>query len=100
MIYFAHSSKDDQLQRLQGRNQLTLEEAEARVNSQWPLDEKCARADYIIYNSGSLSKTEEQVTRMYLELKDSYAHIPVRLLVGTVVLGAISTLAYMVVHSH
>ncbi|MEH7248773.1 dephospho-CoA kinase [Neobacillus niacini] len=50
-----------QLQRLMERNDLSFEEAEARVNSQMPLDEKVALADAVIDNNGLVEKTREQL---------------------------------------
>ncbi len=50
-----------QLRRLMARNQLSLAEASARIGSQWPLQTKCDLADTIIYNSGTLAKTQSQI---------------------------------------
>jgi dephospho-CoA kinase len=50
-----------QLQRLMARNQLSESDALARINSQMPLSEKEALADYVIDNSGSLANTFAQV---------------------------------------
>ncbi len=43
-------------------------EAERRVSSQMPLDEKRALADHVIDNSGSLEETERQVQELYASL--------------------------------
>ncbi|VXD25085.1 Dephospho-CoA kinase [Planktothrix serta PCC 8927] len=40
---------------------LTLEEAEARINSQMPLEEKCQQADVILYNSSTPEELFKQV---------------------------------------
>lgn len=53
--------RDIQLKRLMERNNLSLEEAEARINSQMPLVEKVALADAVIDNNGSLEATGEQL---------------------------------------
>ncbi|GAF35976.1 dephospho-CoA kinase [Lentilactobacillus farraginis] len=50
-----------QLKRLRVRNQLSISQASARIKSQWPLQTKCDLADTIIYNSGTLSHTYEQI---------------------------------------
>lgn len=50
-----------QLRRLRVRNQLSISQASARIKSQWPLQTKCDLADTIIYNSGTLSHTYEQI---------------------------------------
>ena len=45
------------LERLASRG-LTPSEAQARIASQWPVREKCARADHVIENNGSLAELE------------------------------------------
>jgi dephospho-CoA kinase len=54
-------NKDIQLKRLMERNDLSLEDAEARIKSQMPLSEKVALADAVINNNGSISDTKNQV---------------------------------------
>lgn len=44
-------------------------DAERRNKAQLPDEEKVRRADYVIDNSGSLEKTQQQVERIYEELK-------------------------------
>lgn len=53
--------KDIQLKRLMERNDLSLEDAEARIKSQMPLSEKVALADAVINNNDSISETKKQV---------------------------------------
>lgn len=50
-----------QRQRLMARNNLTAAEANARINSQWPLARKRQLADVVIDNSGTLAATKAQV---------------------------------------
>jgi dephospho-CoA kinase len=54
-------SEAEQIQRLRSRNSMTLEEAQARVNAQWPMAEKIARADVVIDNSGPPEALANQV---------------------------------------
>ncbi len=54
-----------QLRRLRERDGLTLEEARQRIAAQMPLDEKRARADMVIDNSGSRENTRRQVEAIY-----------------------------------
>jgi dephospho-CoA kinase len=54
-----------QLRRLQERDGLSVEEARQRIAAQMPLDEKRARADVVIDNSGSREKTRRQVEAVY-----------------------------------
>ena len=46
-------------------------EVERRTKAQIPDEEKARRADYVIDNSGSLQQTEQQVRKIYEELKES-----------------------------
>jgi len=50
--------------RLTKRDKSTLSQAQARINSQLPLDVKRDRADHVIDNSGSLQNTMEQVDKL------------------------------------
>ena len=50
-----------QLQRLMTRNNLSKEEAEARIASQLPLKEKEEGADAIIYNNGTIEQSKHQL---------------------------------------
>src|SRR5207245_4119727 len=54
-----------QLRRLIERDGLTAEEAHQRIAAQMPLDEKRARADLVIDNSGSRENTRRQVEAIY-----------------------------------
>ena len=50
-----------QLTRLMARDGLGQAEARQRIAAQWPLQEKIARADYVIRTDGSLDDTNRQV---------------------------------------
>lgn len=54
--------------RLLARDGLTDEEAEARMASQWPLDEKVAVADYVVMNDGDTSQTRARVEEVHATL--------------------------------
>ncbi|MCZ8511918.1 dephospho-CoA kinase [Paenibacillus filicis] len=56
-----------QLARLMERDGLTAEEAEKRLASQIPIEEKKLRADVLIDNSGSLDETERQIELFWTE---------------------------------
>jgi dephospho-CoA kinase len=51
------------------RDNLTAEQALARINSQMPLAEKRAYADYVIDNTGSREHTEHQAKNVFEKLK-------------------------------
>ena len=54
-----------QLRRLRERDRLTAEEAGQRIASQMPLEEKRARANDVIDNSGDRENTRRQVEAIY-----------------------------------
>lgn len=55
------SSREHQLNRVQARDGLDLEEITHRLNSQLPLSEKAERADFVVENNGSLSDLKFRV---------------------------------------
>ncbi|HEY4566756.1 MAG TPA: dephospho-CoA kinase [Savagea sp.] len=57
-------SESTQLKRLMARNDLTEEEARARIASQWPVAEKAKRAHDVIDNDGTLEETDRQVSQI------------------------------------
>jgi dephospho-CoA kinase len=59
---------DLQRRRLMERNQLTSAEAEQRIRSQMPLDEKRQFARWIVDNSGSLEETKRQVDAVLAQM--------------------------------
>jgi dephospho-CoA kinase len=50
-----------QLRRLMSRDGLSETEARARLDAQWPIEEKVARATYVIRTDGTLADTDAQV---------------------------------------
>jgi dephospho-CoA kinase len=56
-----------QRERLMSRDGLTLEQAEARIQSQMPIEEKRGLADFVIDNSGTIESTREQLERFWRE---------------------------------
>jgi len=58
----------EQLRRLVTRDGLTEAEARARVDAQWPIEEKAARADHVIRTDGTVSDTDAQVKTVYEQL--------------------------------
>ena len=51
-IIVVYATPEQQVERLMGRNQYTREQAELRVASQMSIDEKVAKADYVLDNTG------------------------------------------------
>jgi dephospho-CoA kinase len=60
-----------QIERLMKRNQLTKEQAEARVNAQMPLEDKIKHADYVIDTSKeveySILQTKEIIKQLLIK---------------------------------
>jgi len=55
-------------ERLMKSRSMGAEEIAARLAAQMPQEEKAARADFVINNSGTLEQTREQVARLIAEL--------------------------------
>lgn len=59
----------EQLRRLTVRDGLTEEAARTRLDAQWPIDEKVARAHVVIWTDGGFAETDRAVARAYESLK-------------------------------
>lgn len=57
-----------QLKRLMERDGLNKEEAEKRIAAQMPMEEKIARADFVIDNSGGVESTRQAVQELWQRL--------------------------------
>jgi dephospho-CoA kinase len=65
--------RDVQLARLLARNpELSPGDAEARIASQMPLEQKAAVATHLIVNDGDLEALERDVTRLADDLRDRF----------------------------
>ena len=60
-IWVVRCSEQQQLERLMQRDHLSLEQAQARINSQLPIEEKCDRADVVLDNSSTPEALLKQV---------------------------------------
>ena len=58
--------RDIQLKRLMERNDLSLEEAEARIKSQMPLSDKVPLADAVINNNGTITESKKQLIEILM----------------------------------
>ncbi len=69
-ILTVYTDEKIQLERVQSRHpELTKEEIIKRIKSQMDQDEKKARADYLIDNSGNMDETMKQVDKLIKELE-------------------------------
>ena len=62
-IWVVSCDRSLQIARLQQRNSLTIQQAEARIDSQMPLAEKIAAADVVLDNNADLAHLFAQVDR-------------------------------------
>ncbi len=68
-VIVAWCRPEQQLERLMAKAAVSREEAERRIRSQMPVEEKRRRANYAIDCSGSLEETRRQADAIYLELR-------------------------------
>ncbi|MTH52886.1 dephospho-CoA kinase [Bacillus mangrovi] len=67
VILLVYVSPATQLERLMKRNGITKEEAEARIRSQMPLDEKKSMAGAVLDNNGPPEDTKRQLMELLKE---------------------------------
>ncbi len=68
VVIVVHVSAEDQIKRLSERNAYSREEAESRLDTQMPIDEKVPHADYVIDNKGPIETTRSVVNAVWEEL--------------------------------
>jgi dephospho-CoA kinase len=68
-LIVVHCRPEIQLARLMKRDQLSREEAERRINSQMPQEEKMKYGDFLIDTSGLFDDTRHQVESVWQELE-------------------------------
>jgi len=73
-LVVVHCQPEIQIQRLMKRNSLSRKEAELRVKSQMPQEEKMTYADYLIDTSGEFADTRKQVEALWQTLQTVAAH--------------------------
>ena len=64
-VWCAYIPRETQIDRLMARDGFTRDEAESRLRSQLPAEEKNARADVVIDTSGTIQYTTECVISLY-----------------------------------
>lgn len=67
-VVVVYTPRSISLERLQGRDQLSREEAEQRLNAQLDIEDKKKRADYVIPNIGSLEDLDIQVEKFHAHI--------------------------------
>lgn len=58
-----------QLARLVARDGLTPQQAQQRMDAQWPMADKIAAADYVVRTDGTLADTDAQVAQLVRQLR-------------------------------
>ena len=61
IITVAIMDEDKLRRRLMDRDKSSREEAQNRINAQWPLKSKVEKADIVVDNSGTVKELEEKV---------------------------------------
>ncbi|MDD3712465.1 MAG: dephospho-CoA kinase [Candidatus Izemoplasmatales bacterium] len=69
-IICVYAEEKVQLERLLKRNDLSLDSALKRINSQMPLKEKCKLSDYVIDNSLDIDNTYRQFKNLFNKIKE------------------------------
>jgi len=72
-IVVVSASEQTQLRRLEEKG-MSREDAQNRIKSQFPLEEKIKSADFVINNDGSLEETKKQVEEIYSLLRKGEQH--------------------------
>lgn len=70
LVLLVYVPRETQILRLQERDKLSRDKAEARLRAQMSLDEKKQYADYVIDNRGMLAETARQVDQFWIKLKN------------------------------
>jgi dephospho-CoA kinase len=67
-VWVVTAPREAQIARIMARNKVDRAEAERRIDAQPPQEEKVAKADVVIDNSGSLAETRRQVLAAWQRL--------------------------------
>ena len=76
LVIVVAASPETVIRRLKNRDGLTEEQIQQRIQSQMPLSEKINRADYVIYNNGSLEELKIEIEKLlqWLNKKFTISH--------------------------
>jgi dephospho-CoA kinase len=67
-IVVAACAPAEQLRRVMARDALSEAEARARIDAQWPIDEKVRRAHHVIWTDRGFNETDRQLAELYARL--------------------------------
>ncbi len=71
-VVVVYCDRETQLKRLMKRDNITQDEAQKKINSQMPQEDKLMVADYIINTSGPIVQTVEQAEQVFRNLMIDY----------------------------
>lgn len=74
--WLVYAEEKVQLERLLKRDRCTPDEARARIAAQMPWQEKKARADVLIDNSGGMRQTQKRLQALWKERVERHGRIP------------------------
>lgn len=67
-VWVAYLDDESQTLRLMNRDRLTREQAQARISSQLPLDQKAKRADVVVKTDKPAPEVQKEVAHLYRDL--------------------------------
>jgi len=70
-VLVVYISPDKQIERLTKRDKISHKEAENILKAQMPIDQKVAKADFVIHNEGNIDETRKAVYAMWRSLKEA-----------------------------
>lgn len=70
-VLVVYVSPDKQIERLTRRDKISHKEAENILKAQMPIDQKVAKADFVIHNEGNVDKTRKAVYALWRSLKEA-----------------------------
>lgn len=73
-----YADRETQRRRLMARDGCSVEEAERRLASQWPLARKLGLADWVIYNQADLAALARQVDDLWQRILEAQARVAER----------------------
>jgi len=71
-VVVVYCDRETQLKRLMERDKIAQDEAQKKINSQMPQEDKLMVADYIINTSGLIVQTVEQAEQVFRNLMIDY----------------------------
>jgi dephospho-CoA kinase len=68
-VLLVHAPREVQAQRLMARDRISREAADSILDAQLPMDEKIGKADFVVYNQGTLEEMRIQVEKVWGEIR-------------------------------